>query len=174
MPEARRRADAYAAPISRAMMAFEIATPARIAGVLATVAVESGPAALHPGDCRRRGLRRPGRPRQHDPGDGRRYRGRGLIQITGRRNVTQCSRALFGDDRLLEPRKSLETPSWASTSAALVLAIPRPQRNLDAGDFLGACALINTGQRSAPNSRINGLGRALVFLSRANCALSGV
>lgn len=173
MPEARRRADAYAAPISRAMMAFEIVTPARIAGFLATVAVESGQLryTLEIAD----GAAYEGRADLGNttPGDGRRYRGRGLIQITGRRNVTQCSRALFGDDRLLDTPEILETPSWASTSAAWFWQSRGLNEIMDAGDFLGACALINTGQRSVPSSRINGLAERLSFYSRANRALSG-
>ena len=35
-------------------------------------------------------------------GDGRRFRGRGWIQLTGRYNYTRASRALFGDERLVE------------------------------------------------------------------------
>ena len=172
MPEARRRADAYAAPISRAMMAFEIVTPARIAGFLATVAVESGQL-RYPGDCRRRGLRRPGRPRQHDPGDGRRYPCGPRADPDHRpAQRHRMLRALFGDDRLLEPPETSKPrpghrhpPPGSGNPAASMKSWTR--------DFLGACALINTGQRVAPNSRINGLAERLSFYSRANRALSG-
>ena len=33
------------------------------------------------------------------PGDGRRFKGRGLIQLTGRHNYREYSRAVYGDDR---------------------------------------------------------------------------
>jgi putative chitinase len=75
---------------------------------------------------------------------------------------------------LLETPEILETPSWASTSAAWFWQSRGLNEIMDAGDFLGACALINTGQRVAPNSRINGLAERLSFYSRANRALSGV
>lgn len=52
------------------------------------------------------------------PGDGVKFAGRGLIQVTGRANYAKASQALFGDDRLLRTPELLEQPEWASKSAA--------------------------------------------------------
>lgn len=51
------------------------------------------------------------------PGDGAKFAGRGLIQITGRANYAKASKALFGDDRLLKTPEVLEQPEWAAKSA---------------------------------------------------------
>lgn len=51
------------------------------------------------------------------PGDGPKFAGRGLIQVTGRTNYGKASQALFGDDRLLQTPELLEKPEWAAKSA---------------------------------------------------------
>ena len=50
-------------------------------------------------------------------GDGARFPGRGLIQVTGRANYLECSMALFGDDRLINKPELLEAPEHAAASA---------------------------------------------------------
>ena len=50
-------------------------------------------------------------------GDGVKFKGRGLIQTTGRSNYAITSQGLFGDDRLLENPELLETPENATRSA---------------------------------------------------------
>ena len=50
-----------------------------------------------------------------EPGDGVRFKGRGLIQITGRTNYAQLSKA-FGVDFIAHP-ELLSQPEWAVRSA---------------------------------------------------------
>lgn len=51
------------------------------------------------------------------PGDGKKFKGKGLIQVTGRANHQTCSLALFGDNRLLTNPDILSTPQYAVESA---------------------------------------------------------
>jgi putative chitinase len=50
-------------------------------------------------------------------GEGWKFRGRGLIQLTGHENVRQFSLAFFNDDRLVEDPTPLSEPELASASA---------------------------------------------------------
>ena len=47
-------------------------------------------------------------------GDGWKYSGKGLIQLTGKSNVQKCSQFLFSDDRLVAD------PTWISTQEGAV------------------------------------------------------
>lgn len=50
-------------------------------------------------------------------GDGKRFMGRGLLQITGKSNYRACSIGIWGDLRLLESPSILEAPEYAVSSA---------------------------------------------------------
>ncbi len=52
-----------------------------------------------------------------EPGDGIKFKGRGLIQVTGKSNYNLCSIFLFGDKRLLDEPDLLEEPESALGSA---------------------------------------------------------
>jgi putative chitinase len=51
------------------------------------------------------------------PGDGVKFKGRGLIQVTGRSNYKACSLSLFKDERLLQTPEILAEPKYAVESA---------------------------------------------------------
>lgn len=50
-------------------------------------------------------------------GDGVKFKGRGLIQVTGRNNYRQASLDMFGDERLLDHPEILQEPKYALESA---------------------------------------------------------
>jgi len=82
-------------------------------------------------------------------GDGYKFRGRGLIQITGRANYLACSQALFGDDRLLSQPELLEQPQYAALSAAWYWATNGLNTLADAGEFTKITTKVNGGQTGA-------------------------
>lgn len=76
-------------------------------------------------------------------GDGARYRGRGLIQITGRSNYSAASAGL-GVDLIAAP-ELLETPALAVRSAAWWWARHGCNEIADTGDFARLTRRINGG-----------------------------
>jgi len=79
------------------------------------------------------------------PGDGWKFRGRGLIQITGASNYTACGAALKLD--LLTHPELLERPQHAAMSAAWFWDSMNLNALADAGDIQNIGSLINTGRR---------------------------
>lgn len=124
MPEARPRAGLFVAPLNVAMTEFGIITPLRAAAFLAQIGHESSRLRytrelgshdyLDKYDTGRLAARLGNTPQ--DDNDGQRYRGRGLIQITGRRNYELCGFGL-GIDLIAQP-ELLEQPELACRSAA--------------------------------------------------------
>ena len=80
-------------------------------------------------------------------GDGSKYRGRGLIQITGRANYMACGEGL-GLDLVKQP-ELLEKPQHACMSAAWFWATKGLSTLADAGQFDKITQRINGGQNGA-------------------------
>ena len=80
-------------------------------------------------------------------GDGWKYRGRGLIQITGKKNYGTCGEAL-GLDLIAQP-ELLEKPQHACMSAAWFWATSGLNTLADLGAFDTITQRINGGQNGA-------------------------
>lgn len=161
MPAAKLKAATYAPLLNVAMVEFDISTLARQASFLSQVGHESGqlrytrelwgPTAAQRGYEGRKDL---GNTR---PGDGVRYLGRGLIQITGRANYIDAMMALDVD--IVEHPELLESPVLACRSAAWFWKSRGLNELADAGDQVKVTRRINGG--------INGLADRLALFQTA-------
>lgn len=95
------------------------------------------------------------------PGDGVKFKGRGLIQITGRKNYSWCGNDL-GLPLLTQP-ELLETPKLAALSAAWYWNRAGLNKWADVGDLNTVTRLINGG--------FNGLADRTLLYKRALSAL---
>lgn len=77
------------------------------------------------------------------PGDGRRFKGRSYIQITGRTNYAQISKA-WGTDFLRNPQRLAE-PQYAAKGAAWWWKTHGCNELADKGDFVAVTRRINGG-----------------------------
>lgn len=145
LPCGPKAADVWLGPVSDACNEWSINTPARQAAFLAQVGHESGCFAYVrelAGGKQYEGRMDLG---NTEPGDGQRFMGRGLIQITGRTNYARCSLALFSDTRLLDHPELLEQPILATRSAGWFWKTHGLNEVADAGDFLRITRIINGG-----------------------------
>lgn len=142
MPFAGERAAMYAEALNSAMLEFGINTPIRQAAFLAQVAHESG--SLRYTREIADGSAYEGRKDLGNTsvGDGKKFVGRGLIQVTGRINTLACLAALGRPEADLA---YLETPIGASRSAAWFWKWKGLNEVADAGKFGSLTKLINGG-----------------------------
>ena len=160
------RAQTWADPISAAMALWAIDSPTRQAVFLAQVGHESGrliyvrelwgPTTAQAGYEGRADLG------NTQPGDGKRFMGRGLIQVTGRANYARVGAAL--NLPLLDQPELLEQQGNAALSAAWFWNVHGLNALADAGDFETITRRINGG--------LNGYADRQALLALATKALS--
>lgn len=158
MPLASAQAlDRFCEPINSTLTKYLINTPSRVAAFLAQLAHESGQLRytkeLATGDAYE-GRKDLG---NTQPGDGRKFKGRGLIQITGRHNYEMLSMVL-GVDFIAHP-ELLEGAVYATESAGWFWQTKGLNEIADQGDFRLITKRINGG--------FNGLAERELFHERA-------
>lgn len=166
MPTAKDRVDKYLPYINKYAPIYGVTTTLRMAHFLAQIAHESAQlqyvrelasGAAYDTGSKAKSL---GNTPEKD-GDGQRYKGRGLIQITGRTNYTAVGKAL-GVDFIAHPEK-LEEPEYAVASAFWYWKSHGINELADKDDSLAVTKRINGGT--------NGLDDRLRYLARAKTAL---
>ncbi len=166
------RAARWLPHIERACQLYDINTPKRLAAWLAQISHESGRLRYTreiwgptPAQARYEGRADLG---NRQPGDGRRYLGRGLIQITGRSNYRAVTAGLWlvrrdAPDFERNPEQ-LEKPEWAAMSAAWYWHSRNLSKLADAGQFELITRRINGG--------LNGQDERVALYSTALDALA--
>ena len=160
LPNAGQTAGVFVPVLNTAMVRFQIVGTKRIAAFIAQIGHESGQFRY----VRELGndqylskydtgtlAKRLGNTPEAD-GDGQKYRGRGLIQITGRANYMMCGEALALD--LINQPELLEKPQHACMSAAWFWASRGLNTLADAGQFDTITRRINGGQNGAADRQV--------------------
>lgn len=200
MPNAGSRAARFLGFLNETMHEFGIESKARMAAFLATVGHESGqlstleenlnysadalmrtwPAhftldlstqyARQPEKIANRAYASRGGNGDEASGDGWRYRGAGLIQLTFKDNQGACA------DHFCIPKADignwLRTPEGASRSAGWFWFANKIDRYADIGDFDGVCDTVNRGKKTIAIGDSIGWQDRLAMFERARAALA--
>lgn len=166
MPNAKAVVDKYIGYLNEYCEKYGINTARRVRYFLAQIAHESmelrSPVELASGkayDTGRKAISLGNTP-QAD-GDGQKYKGRGLIQLTGTDNYKAASKAL-GYDFIKDP-KALQQPKWATMSACWFWQSHGLNELADKDEFTKVTRIINGGE--------NGMKERREYLRRANAAI---
>ena len=161
LPNAGQVAGVFVPVLNTAMNRYQIVGPKRVAAFIAQIGHESGQLKYVKeiwgptlAQTRYEGRADLG---NTEPGDGSKYRGRGLIQITGRANYKACGDALGLD--LINHPELLEKPQHACMSAAWFWATKGLSTLADEGKFETITRRINGG--------LNGLADRQMLYARA-------
>ncbi|KAF2406404.1 putative chitinase [Pseudomonas antarctica] len=166
LPNAGRQAGVFVPALNTAMNRYAIVGTPRAAAFIAQVGHESGQL-LYVREIWGPTAQQAGYEGRADLGntvkrDGSKYRGRGLIQITGRANYAACAEALGLD--LINTPELLELPQNAAMSAAWFWSTNGLNTLADASDFVKITRRINGG--------VNGLEDRLALWERAKKVLA--
>lgn len=175
--------DRWFAPLQVGMTQFEITTKRRVGMYLANLAHES----MRLSRTREIWGPTPSQIRYDPPttlakmlgntqmGDGRRYMGRGPIQITGRWNCANARdklRKTVPDAPDFEASPELlEEPKWGALVAAWFFSSHGCNSYADLDDFDGVCDLINRGKKTLEQGDANGYYERLQFWMSAQKTL---
>lgn len=149
------RAALFAPLLDAACQHYGITSPVRLAAFLAQIGHESGGLRyvreLASGEAYE-GRKSLG---NTQPGDGPRYRGRGLIQITGRANYAATTQRMqpAGAPDFIDFPEALEEPQWAAWSACDWWAAHGCNELADSGDFDALTRRINGGTNGIDDRR---------------------
>lgn len=174
-------AESWHPHITEAMRAYGIDSPLRQAAFLAQIGHESGGLRYRselwgptPAQARYEGREDLG---NTQPGDGKRFKGHGLIQATGRYNHARLRdrlRARFPNrgvpDFEADP-ESLAWPEWAALSAADFWDDHNLNAWADKEDFDGVSDIINRGRKTPRLGDANGYADRLRLYNLARKAL---
>lgn len=145
MPQASAEdIETYVEPLNRVMYKYDISTGARAAAFIAQIAHESGQLRYKEeiaSGAAYEGRRDLGNTR---PGDGKRFKGRGLIQLTGRANYRQAGQEM-GLDLENDPELAVRDPFINASIAGWYWKNRGINILADRGDFRMVTRLINGG-----------------------------
>jgi putative chitinase len=166
LPSAGKQAGVFVPVLNTAMQRCQIVGTKRVAAFIAQIGHESGQLVYvkemwgpTPAQIKYEGRADLG---NTVTGDGFKYRGRGLIQITGRANYATCGEALALD--LISQPELLEQPQYACLSAAWFWATKGLNTLADADKFETITRRINGG--------LNGQAERLKLWAKALAVLA--
>ena len=108
------------------------------------------------------------------PGDGAKFKGRGIFQLSGRWNYTYFSKKIFGDDRLVTNPEILETPEYAVLSAFYYWDFKKLNKWADKMDNNAITKIINGPKMYHKQERNALYQKAMAMIRPVTATLSGV